>query len=406
MSRPTTRQKQGPILVKSGNVTVKIYPVKNRGRDLYTLTYRATNGDLVRRQFADLAKAKIEGEIAATKIQNGHVHVLELVDRDRDIYLHSQEVIRPTGERLDMAAANYAEAMRIIRGAGSVVEAARFFAKHHPVKLPAKTVFQVYEEFRHAKETDGVAMKYLQDIRSRLGRFAERFTGRILEITSLEIDAWLNGLELGGASRNATRALIITLFNFAKQRGYLPKNQPTEAESVSIAKEKPSEIGIFTPDQMTTLLSKAGDRFVPYLAIGGFAGLRHAELMRLHWDNVKLAQATIVVSAQAAKTSLRRTVPIQPNLHKWLSPFAKGGGVMFTGDGSRFLNHVTSIARENKLTWPHNGLRHSYASYRLAQCKNAAEVSLEMGNSPQMIFRHYRELVSLEDAAEWWAIEP
>jgi integrase len=251
-----------------------------------------------------------------------------------------------------------------------------------------------------------VAARYLQDIRSRLGRFSEHFTGRISEIAALEIDAWLNGLVVGGASRNSIRALIITLFNFAKRRGYLPKNQPTEAESISIAKEKPSEIGIFTPDQMSTLLRKANDRFIPYLAIGGFAGLRHAELMRLNWENIKLAQATIIVSAQAAKTSLRRTVPIQPNLHKWLQPYVKESGVMFTGDGSRFLNHVTAIARENKLAWPHNGLRHSYASYRLAQCKNAAEVSLEMGNSTQMIFRHYRELVSPEDVAKWWALEP
>ena len=34
---------------------------------------------------------------------------------------------------------------------------------------------------------------------------------------------------------NATRAMIITLFNFARQRGYLPKNQPTEAESITVA---------------------------------------------------------------------------------------------------------------------------------------------------------------------------
>jgi integrase len=199
--------------------------------------------------------------------------------------------------------------------------------------------------------------------------------------------------------------MIVTLFNFAKQRGYLPKNQPTEAEAISVVKEQPTAIGIFTPEQMTTLLSHADERFVPYLAIGGFAGLRHAELMRLDWSDVKLGQATIVVSAKAAKTSQRRIVPIQPNLRKWLMPLARQSGVMFTGDGSRFLNHVTAIARDNELTWPHNGLRHSYASYRLAQCKNAAEVSLEMGNSPQMIFRHYRELVSQQEAAKWWKIK-
>jgi len=30
----------------------------------------------------------------------------------------------------------------------------------------------------------------------------------------------------------------------------------------------------------------------------------------------------------------------------------------------------------------------------------------EMGNSPQMIFKHYREFVTPRDAAAWWAIMP
>jgi len=33
-------------------------------------------------------------------------------------------------------------------------------------------------------------------------------------------------------------------------------------------------------------------------------------------------------------------------------------------------------------------------------------VALEAGNSPQMIFRHYRELATLEQARAWFAIAP
>lgn len=406
MSRPSRKKNAGPIVVKAGNVAVKIYPVKNRGSQLYTLTYRATNGELVRRQFADLAKAKTEAEIVATKIQNGQVHVLELQSHDRDIYLQAQELIRPTGERLDLVAAKYAEAWQLLGNSGSVIEAARYFAKHHPVKLPIKSVPEVYEEFRKKKELEGVAPRYLQDIRSRLGRFAGRFTCSISDVVASEIEEWIASLDLGGVGQNATRAMVITLFRFARQKGYLPKDHATESEAVPIAKEKPSQIGIFTPEQMTTLLKHAEERFRPYLAIGAFAGLRHAELMRLEWSDVKMSQSTIVVTAQAAKTSQRRIVPIQPNLQNWLAQSVSGSGKIASGDGSRFLNKVTAIARACEITWPHNGLRHSYASYRLGSCKNAAEVALEMGNSPQMIFRHYRELVAPTDVEKWWQINP
>ena len=38
--------------------------------------------------------------------------------------------------------------------------------------------------------------------------------------------------------------------------------------------------------------------------------------------------------------------------------------------------------------------------------KNAAQVSLEGGNSPQMIFQHYRELVTEKETGAWFGITP
>ena len=51
-----------------------------------------------------------------------------------------------------------------------------------------------------------------------------------------------------------------------------------------------------------------------------------------------------------------------------------------------------------------SGIR--FISYRLAQMQNAAQVALECGNSPTMIFRNYRELVKPSDAESWFAIAP
>ena len=38
--------------------------------------------------------------------------------------------------------------------------------------------------------------------------------------------------------------------------------------------------------------------------------------------------------------------------------------------------------------------------------KNVAQVALEAGNSPAVIFSNYRELVTPQDAKEWFAIVP
>jgi hypothetical protein len=64
------------------------------------------------------------------------------------------------------------------------------------------------------------------------------------------------------------------------------------------------------------------------------------------------------------------------------------------------------LAKSLGIPWPHNALRHSYISYRIAVVQSAAQVALEAGNSPAIIFKHYRELVTKEAAAQWFGIMP
>ena len=143
---------------------------------------------------------------------------------------------------------------------------------------------------------------------------------------------------------------------------------------------------------------------MPFLAIGAFTGLRHAELLRLEWEDVRFAQGFVEVKAKKAKTAQRRLVPIQPNLQAWLAPYRAQTGKVCPW--IRIGRTASVLAKDLGIRWPNNGLRHSYASYRLAQCQDAAKVALEMGNTPNMIFRHYRELVMPKDATAWWGIFP
>jgi hypothetical protein len=56
--------------------------------------------------------------------------------------------------------------------------------------------------------------------------------------------------------------------------------------------------------------------------------------------------------------------------------------------------------------WKHNALRHSFISYRVAKIKNVNEVAMEAGNSPDLIFKHYRELVTEKEADAWFGVSP
>lgn len=161
---------------------------------------------------------------------------------------------------------------------------------------------------------------------------------------------------------------------------------------------------ILTVPQTTALLNACEDDTVTYMAISLFAGLGAAEVQKLDWSEVDFESGHIEVTAAKAKTAKRRLVPVSENLAAWIQPLAKFGGPV-TPDGLRKRLDPTK-ARAGLQEWPQNAMRQSYGSYRLAQCSDAARVSLEMGNSPQMVFAHYRELVKPKEAARFWQIAP
>jgi integrase len=144
---------------------------------------------------------------------------------------------------------------------------------------------------------------------------------------------------------------------------------------------------------------------LPMLAVGAFAGLRDAEIKRLDWSEVDLARGHIEVKAAKAKSARRRIVPVQPNLAAWLRPYATAQGAVVPQNARGKLDRVR---KEAGLTcWPKNGLRHSFASYRLAAIHDAPRVASELGHTtPQLLYSTYRELVLPEEAEGYWKIAP
>jgi len=144
---------------------------------------------------------------------------------------------------------------------------------------------------------------------------------------------------------------------------------------------------------------------LPMLAIGAFAGLREAEIQRSDWSEVDLARGHIEVEAAKAKSARRRIVPIQPSLAAWLQSYSGMTGSVVPAGARRKLARVRKAAK--LVRWPNNGLRHSFASYRLAATHDAPRVAVELGHtSPQMLYSTYRELVLPEEAERYWKIEP
>lgn len=284
----------------------------------------------------------------------------------------------------------------------TITDAAEFYLKH--LEATAKSVpFSIaMEELIANRRASGATERYCYDIRMRLRRFATAHSDRnVSDFTTAEIDAWLGGLALGPVTRNIFRRDLRTLFSFAVTRRYCAEN-PVLATSK--AKEIDSEVEIFSVTEITRLLENASDEMLPVWAIGAFSGLRHAEIKRLDWGQVDFQSRFIEVKAKHSKTGARRLVTMQPNLRAWLAPYRGRVGKLYP---SNFRKRSADDRKRAKIkNWPVNALRHSFGSYYLARFKDTAALALQMGNSPDVILKHYRQLVKPTDAAKYWALKP
>lgn len=137
---------------------------------------------------------------------------------------------------------------------------------------------------------------------------------------------------------------------------------------------------------------------IPYLALGLFAGVRPMEIERLSWNNI--LNGFIEITADKAKTRQRRLISIADNLQQWLN---LGGELPVTNKRNRITKLISYIG----LNWKPDIMRHSFASYHFALHMSPDKTAFELGHrDTKMLFRHYRELVSTEDAQKYWNIRP
>jgi integrase len=318
--------------------------------------------------------------------------------------LHSREAVGLSQRAMSEIIASRA---KLAEYGKTLSDAVEFYVDHlERVRRCKITVAQLADEVLEAKRADGRAAKYIGMLRLYFKRFRQDFGNRLIaDITVEELDNWLRALPGSPKTRADYRANIGVLFSHATQRRMIDFNPITFTAKPKLIDSPPE---IFNVDELRALLAAAtriANDVVPMLAIGAFTGLRDAEIKRLDWKEVGIARGHIEVKAAKAKSARRRIVPIQPNLAAWLAPYGGMTGPVVPVAARGKLERVREEAE--LVRWPKNGLRHSYASYRLARIHDAPRIAAELGHTtPQLLYNTYRELVLPEEAERYWKIEP
>lgn len=366
--------------------------------------------------YADEQEAIREAKKLARQLSERKVIAATMTNEQASEYAAAVQTLAPCNISLLQAASTISECLKLVGGPADLLAAVKFYAARHKRTI-AKPVAEVVAELLQVKEARGASERYLQDLRSRLNRFASDCRKNASDVTTSDIQTWLDAHNLTAQSYKNFRTVLNLLFEFGVARSYASDNP---VEGVERVKVRAGDTLIYTPLELSRLLRAASPEFLPCLAIGAFAGLRSAEIERLEWSDIDLAGRFITVSAGKSKTASRRMVPICNALAAWLTPYVERQGKIWPGRHKEFYQaqRQTAAATEVKadppnnvaakapVKWKANALRHSYASYRIAEIGDAGRVAGELGNSAAIVHRHYRELVKPTDAAKWFGVLP
>jgi hypothetical protein len=111
---------------------------------------------------------------------------------------------------------------------------------------------------------------------------------------------------------------------------------------------------------------------------------------------------TIDLSTTMTKINERRHVPLCDRLIDLLRPVRRESGPVI--DLKRPEDETARLQRVTGIRWRRNALRHSFCSYRIAITGNIPLVSIESGNSVQMIKRCYWDVKHFDEGLQWFGL--
>ena len=268
-----------------------------------------------------------------------------------------------------------------------------------------------------AKENeDGASTRYIQSLRSILNRFAAHSGNLVVdEVRHPQITEFLKGYKISLRTRQGYLTDLRSFFSWCEQKGHCEVNpcvaaMPSKAQRKKImnAKRGRRKLQVLTPAEVKKLLSyceKEEPTLTPYAVLCVFGGLRpEREAPNMIDDDIQEGQ--IFVTKEIAKDGEDRWIePLTPNFDKWIRYIKKRDGSF-----QKVPNLKRKWEKAKKVIgrdWPHDCLRHSYASYHFAHFNDAGLTAKNLGHPNTTLLKNdYNGAVTKAQAKAFWAILP
>lgn len=327
-----------------------------------------------------------------------------------------------------MTGAELAKINTLLRKLGITFEQAQALAAQNAApKASGKLLSAVMDEFIRARMQAGIRSASVRWFSTRLSPLYVALGQRQADkIARADLKAVLDRMPVSPSTKN----------NYARAWGAvwkwgLKQEDPPFLRDVTFGlaprpnKQERDGAEILTVDDAAKMMHGIPVAYRSGAAMLLFSGLRPQELWGtdkkpLLWQHINVADRIIRVPAEIAKTRKARVLEGLPDaLWRWLTPGAPEQPIcpaqsqylirlMQRAAGYAKLGYGRAGKWEALRSWPHDGTRHSFATYALALTSDAAKVALWLGHegNSTMLHRHYRGLTTKAEAERYFAISP
>ena len=246
-----------------------------------------------------------------------------------------------------------------------------------------KACFQLF--LKHIKDS-GRSPQYCKEFGWALNKLG-LFMDTELPLCQVTTKSWWRSLDAMRAG-NTVRRKVSVFLNWCLRQGFI--KEPIHIPGKPSCPE--GDIEVLTNDEVSSLIKSCPSDLLGHLWLCLCMGLRVAEASRV--KHLKITATHLVVGAQAAKTKTRRVLDI-PEHH--------GHYTQLIRPQINLRKRMEALRLKAGLSrWPRNCMRHTAASHWLNRLQSAESTALHLGNSPVMLHRHYKALVTRQESTDFF----
>ena len=271
------------------------------------------------------------------------------------------------------------------------------------VKPFVRELVDKWVEFKSADTT--LSKRYLNEI-ANYARFIKRQWGdsKPDNIKRNETDLLFKKLDVSNNTRRKYLRYVRMFLSWVKDEGHIAKN-PTDGIFY-----KPDDFNgdFYTPDETAKVLRYATEHhkdLIGHYALLAFAGLRPSEGERVQWRDFNFKTNELYV--RKGKTNARHII-LESVAVEWMKHHRENSHA-----DSPFVELKNLTNREKKIhkaaldgKWFQDGLRHGFGTYYKALTQNIGKVADYMGNSADMVKRHYARTIEKDEWEKFWQLTP